>query len=79
MWGVGVETVICCFWPRWAFTAAPAFLSLQRAGAALVAGPGLFLAVASYLQSTNSRPTAFSSCGSWARQLRLLGSRAPSQ
>ena len=32
MWAVGVETVICCFWPPWVFTAAPAFLSLLSGG-----------------------------------------------
>ena len=46
----------------------------------LIVVRGLLIVVASLLlQSTGSRRTGFSSCGAWAQQLWLAGSRAQAQ
>ena len=63
--------VFIYFWLCWIFVAAQTFLQLWCLGFSLQ----WFL----LLQSTGSRHTGFSSCGMWAQQLWLLGSRAQAQ
>ena len=53
-----------------------AFSSCVKRGLLFIAVCGLLIAVASLLRSTGSRCAGFSSCGTWAQQLWLAGSRA---
>ena len=55
------------------------FLQLWRAGATLCCSMRASYCGGFSLQSTDSRHTGFSSCGSWAQQLWLTGSRAQAQ
>ena len=71
------------FWLRWVFIAARG-LSLVAAsrGYSLLQCTGFSLQWPLLLWSTGSRHAGFSSCGScgtWAQQLRLVGSRAQAQ
>ena len=59
------------FWPCWVFVAVRGFLQLQCVG--------FLLRWLLLLQNTGSRFTGFSSCGTLAQQLWLMGSRAQAQ
>ena len=60
----------CCLW---------AFSSCGERGLLFVAVHELLIAWLLLLQSTGSRHAGFSSCGTWAQQLWLTGSRAQAQ
>ena len=60
----------CCTW---------AFSSCGERGLLFVAVRGLLIAVASLVRSTGSRRVGFSSCGTWAQELWLMGSRPQAQ
>ena len=68
------------FWLRWVFTAARGLsLVAVREGYSLSWCAGSSLWWLLLLWSTGSRCTGFSSCGTWAQQLWLTGSRAQAQ
>ena len=56
-----------------------AFSSCGEQGLLFVAVCRLLIAVASLVAEHGSRRTGFSSCGTWAQQLWLAGSRAQAQ
>ena len=60
----------CCAW---------AFSSCVKRGLLLVAVRGLLIVVASLVVEHGLQVRGFSSCGTWAQQLWLLGSRAQAQ
>ena len=56
-----------------------AFSSCGERGLLFVGVCGLLIIVASLLRSTGSRHAGCSSCGTWAQELWLAGSRAQAQ
>ena len=56
-----------------------AFSSCSELGLLFVAVCGLLIAVVSLAVEHRSRCAGFSSCGAWAQQLWLAGSRAQAQ
>ena len=62
-----------------AFCCCPQALWLQQAGATLHCCAGFSLRWPLLLQSTGSRSLGFSSCSTWALQLRLVGCRPLAQ
>ena len=68
------------FWLPWVFVAACGLFSgCVEWGLLFVAVCGLLIGWLLLLQSTGSRRVGFSSCGTWAQQLWLTGSRAQAQ
>ena len=67
------------FWLCWVFVACGLSLVAVSGGYPLLRCAGFSLRWLLLLQSTGSRCTGFSSCGSWAQQLWLVGSRAQAQ
>ena len=69
-----------CFWLCWVSGAAHRLsLVVASAGYSQVAVGRFSLPWLLLLQSTGFRHAGFSTCGTWAPQLRLPGSRAPAQ
>ena len=68
------------FWLRWVFVAAHRLsLVVASGGSSSLWCTGFSLWWLLLLWSTGSRPAGFSSCGAWAQQLWLTGSRVQAQ
>ena len=71
---------IICFWPRWVFIAARGLSVVVASGSCSSQWcTGFSLQWLLLLWSTGSRHAGFSSCGAWAQQLWLAGSREQAQ
>ena len=68
------------FWLCWVFVAARrlSLVAVHRGYSSLRCA-GFSLQWLLLLRSTGSRPTGFSSCGTWAQELWLAGCRAQAQ
>ena len=68
------------FWLSWVFVAVHRLsLVVASGGYSLLRCAGFSLLCLLLLRSTGSRRAGFSSCGTWAQQLWLTGSRAQTQ
>ena len=68
------------FWLRWVFVAVRGLsVVVANEGCSSLRCVGFSLQWLLLLRSTGSRCTGFSSCGMWAQQLQLMGSRVQAQ